>query len=262
MILSVKKTIKEIFPEFLLNKLINYYRIFKYLNDYFTFRKLNDKRFCVHFKDRRICTGDASANTGFDSHYVYHTAWAARILAQTETKEHYDIGSCLRFITIVSAFVPLKYYDLRPADLHLPNLSSAHADITNLPLKSGSVKSLSCMHVIEHIGLGRYGDPLDPEGDIKASGELSRVLANGGQLLIAVPVTGRPRIEFNAHRVYSYDRVIELFPGLKLKSFALIPDHAGQTGLIEDARRDLVNQQRYACGCFWFVKEACVCDKD
>jgi len=47
------------------------------------------------------------------------------------------------------------------------------------------------MNVVEHVGLGRYGEPLDPEGDIKAMRELRRVLAPGGSLLFVVPV-GRP----------------------------------------------------------------------
>jgi hypothetical protein len=59
------------------------------------------------------------------------------------------------------------------------------------------------MHVIEHIGLGRYGEALDPDGDLKAIRELVRVLAAGGNLLVVVPV-GRPRIQFNAHRIYDY----------------------------------------------------------
>ncbi len=46
----------------------------------------------------------------------------------------------------------------------------------------------SCMHTIEHIGLGRYGDPLDAVGDQTALSELQRVVAPGGSLLIVVPV--------------------------------------------------------------------------
>ncbi len=50
------------------------------------------------------------------------------------------------------------------------------ANILDLPFKGNSVESLSCMHVVEHIGLGRYGDPMDPEGDIEAIKELKRVV--------------------------------------------------------------------------------------
>ena len=52
------------------------------------------------------------------------------------------------------------------------------------------------MHVIEHIGLGRYGDEMDPDGDLKAIDELKRVLSRKGDLLFVVPV-GKPKIMYN-----------------------------------------------------------------
>jgi hypothetical protein len=109
------------------------------------------------------------------------------------------------------------------------------------------------MHVIEHIGLGRYGDPLDPKGDLKAISELKRVMAIGGDLLFVVPI-GQPKIMFNAHRIYSYEHVLKFFQGFRLIEFALIPDDPLDGGLIQGAHRDLVDRQRYGCGCFWFKK--------
>ena len=51
-----------------------------------------------------------------------------------------------------------------------------------------------------------YLSPIDPEGDLKAVKELSRVVTKGGSLLFVVPV-GKPRIQFNAHRIYSYKKI-------------------------------------------------------
>src|SRR5436853_180080 len=82
-----------------------------------------------------------------------------------------------------SAFIPVEFYDYRPANVQLSNLTAEAADLLALPFAEGSVESLSCMHVVEHIGLGRYGDPLDPNGDLKAIAELRRVLAPAGTLL-------------------------------------------------------------------------------
>ena len=77
------------------------------------------------------------------------------------------------------------------------------------------------MHVVEHIGLGRYGDPVDYDGDLKAIAELQRVLAPGGNLFFVVPV-GQPRIMFNAHRVYSLRTdFVEAFNTFELKEFSL-----------------------------------------
>jgi SAM-dependent methyltransferase len=170
----------------------------------------------------------------FDHHYIYHTAWAAQILARTKPRRHVDIGSSLYFAGIVSAFIPMEHYDYRKPDLTLDGLTVGHADLMALPFQDNSVESLSCMHVVEHCGLGRYGDPLDPDGDLKAMEELSRVLAPGGQLLFVAPI-GIPAIWFNAHRVYTEGQIIDAFDGLYLKIGA---------------------EPTPGCGCFCFGKAA------
>lgn len=207
------------------------------------------------WRDRYPCLGDKVPVTNFDRHYIYHPAWAARILVQTSPELHIDISSSLHFVSLVSAFLPVKFYDYRPANLQLSNLACEKADLRALPFDDQTVHSLSCMHVVEHVGLGRYGDPLDPDGDIKAMRELQRVLAQGGSLLFVVPV-GRPRIRFNAHRIYSFDQISRCFSGLQLKEFTLIPELAGSGPLIRDAGGYLVEQEDYGCGCFWFRRSA------
>jgi len=197
---------------------------------------------------------DKTATTSFDRHYVYHTAWAGRILARTNPEYHVDISSFIYFGALVSSFIPVRYYDYRPADLKLDNLTSNAADLLRLPFDDGSVKSLSSMHVVEHVGLGRYGDLIDPAGDLKAIAELKRVLAEGGSLLFVVPV-GKPKIMFNAHRIYSYEQVLDYFRGLHLKEFALIPDKPENGGLIYNVSKKETDSQNYGCGCFWFIKE-------
>ncbi len=229
-----------------------------FLNDYRRFKKMarGDTRLPMEWKDRYPCLRDKTAVASFDRHYLYHTAWAARVLAQLQPPYHVDISSFLYFSTLVSAFIPIHFYDLRPAEIKLDNFISGWADLLHLPFEDESLPSLSCMHVLEHVGLGRYGDALDPNGDLKAMSELQRVLAPGGSLLLVVPV-GKPRIMFNAHRIYSYTQVISYFPDLDLKEFALIPDRddAGGKGIIPDAPAELAQAQEYGCGCFHFVKK-------
>ena len=106
------------------------------------------------------------------------------------------------------------------------------------------------MHTIEHIGLGRYGDPIDPDGDLKAINELKRVCAVGGNLLLVVPV-GKQRIMFNAHRIYNPHTFISYLNGFSLKEFSLIAD---DNSFVNDADLDLAASQTYGCGCFLFVK--------
>lgn len=210
-------------------------------------------RFPLRKRDFFLTLFDKTATTPFDPHYVYHPAWAARVLAETKPLRHVDISSILTFSTMVSAFIPTEFYDYRPAKLNLDNLASNQGDLLALPFEDASIESLSCMHTIEHVGLGRYGDPIDPDGDLKAIDEMKRVLAKNGNLLFVVPV-GDPRIEFNAHRIYGYEQVMNAFEGLTLREFALIPDDFKTYGLIRDADPSMVGQQRYGCGCFWFTK--------
>lgn len=236
----------------LIKKLIRYAFAPFIAIDFLNFAEAADKRFALRWSDIYPCVRDKTIKTGFDRHYVYFTSWAARQLAESRPEKHVDISSSLYFAGIVSAFVPVDFYDYRPADLSLSNLSSQKADLTALPFANNSIASLSCMHVIEHIGLGRYGDPLDPEGDIKSARELSRVLAPGGTLLFVTPVGAEARIEYNAHRIYSYQAVLDLFPDLTLREFTVVPEKSGAP--IYHASPEILKNERYACGCFVFTK--------
>lgn len=218
--------------------------------DYLKFRRQDNQRFKLSPRDFYPCLRDKTFKTGFDAHYVYHTSWAARKVKEINPAVWTDISSSLYFSGIVSAFLPVDFYDYRPADLTLSNLKSSTIDLTKLAFSDNSLSSISCMHTVEHIGLGRYGDPIDPVGDLKAINELKRVLAPAGSLLFVVPV-GQPKIEYNAHRIYSYEMIKDYFKGLVLIEFSLIDDLGH---FIENANPEAVKSQKYGCGCFWFKK--------
>lgn len=226
----------------------------KYLQDWLQFSLLRKKQGGTSEPPIRFwpCLLDKTPTTKFDRHYIYHTAWAARILRRTQPLFHTDIASSLYFASIVSAFIPVEFYDYRPPHISLDQLHCQHADLLQLPFLSASLHSLSCMHVIEHVGLGRYGDPLDYLGDIKAMEELQRVLAPGGNLLLVIPM-GAPQIFFNAHRVYSPKDILRIFSPLSLQDFYFIPDDISQHP-IHHPSDSFVLAQNYGCGCFWFQK--------
>jgi len=237
-----------------IKKMRNYLFSLFIVSDYRRFiHKDKNPRFSYSWKTLFPQIFDKTKLTGFDRHYVYHTAWAARQVKNFNPAKHIDIASSLYFPGIVSAFIPVDFYDYRPAPLHLSGLTTKHADLTDLHFDTNTIESLSCLHTIEHIGLGRYGDPIDPEGDITACKELARVLAPGGQLLFVTPVGSDARIEFNAHRIYTHQRVLDLFPTLTLKEFSYIPEF-GTEGIQENANQEDLKNERYACGCFVFTK--------
>lgn len=236
--------------------LIRNYALFSLiLHDYIRFKQVlrdRNNRFTMNWRDFSSHIGDKTKTTGFDRHYLYHVAWAARKVKEINPALHVDVASSLYFCSLVSSFIPVKFYDYRPPKLELPNLTIHKGDLLKLPFKDGEIKSLSCMHTVEHIGLGRYGDPINPDGDLEAIKELKRVLALGGSLLFVVPVGGRAKIMFNAHRIYSFAMIKDYFSDMKLKEFALIPEKEG--AMILNASPERVSQESYGCGCFWFVK--------
>jgi SAM-dependent methyltransferase len=157
------------------------------------------------------------------------------------------------FCSIASGFVPVEHYDFRTPDFKLDGIQCGVQNLQALTFPSDSINSLSCMHVIEHIGLGRYGDKINPRGDIQAAKELIRVLAPGGRLIIALPLAQKASIRFNAHRIYDYSRVLELFNTLDLTEFSFLSDLNGYKFFRHASLAD-VEGSSYGCGCFVFQK--------
>lgn len=230
------------------------------IRDYCKFKLISkgQRRLQFRIKDVWPCPFDKTANTEFDRHYIYHPAWAARVLSETMPSRHADISSLLSFSTIISSFIPVDFYDYRPARVNLKKFTSNPQDLMNLSFANNSIPSLSCMHTVEHVGLGRYGDKMNYDGDLIAMKELSRVLSLNGQLLFVVPVGKENIIQFNAHRVYTKKFIADTFKsfGLQLKEFTLIPEREADGALVTNPSEELLQKQKYACGCFLFTKEA------
>ena len=64
----------------------------------------------------------------------------------------------------------------------------------------------------EHDGLGRYGDPINPDGDFEAMRKMKRIVKPGGLMFLALPV-GKDVLAWNAHRVYGRHRLPLLLQG-------------------------------------------------
>lgn len=200
--------------------------------------------------DSYPCLGDWTETTPFDPHYFYQGAWLARRIAAARPESHVDVGSSVSTLAVVSAIVDTVFIDRRPLQAELPGLRCQFGDILAMPFQDGSIESLSCLHVIEHIGLGRYGDPIDPAGSAQAAKELSRVLAQSGRLYVSTPV-GRERVCFNAHRVFAPQTVLDLFGSLSLAEFSWVDD----LGVLRTkATPGEANDADYGCGLFEFKR--------
>jgi SAM-dependent methyltransferase len=201
-------------------------------------------------RDAYPCLFDRTSATPFDGIYFYQDIWAFKAILRANAPTHVDVGSRATFVGMLSAITHVTFIDIRPLKVKLDNFDSRRGSILDLPLDTGSVQSLSCLHVAEHVGLGRYGDPLDPEGTKKAARELSRVLGPGGNLYFSLPV-GQPRVCFNAHRIHGPQQILDYFSDLQLVDFAAVDDQ-GKFRLEADPG-DFA-EAVYSCGLFHFTR--------
>lgn len=220
-------------------------RFLRFLRDWRVYKQLAGAEEC-RFLDTYPCLHDATANAPFDVHYFYQDVWAARHIARANAQLHIDVGSRVDFVGFLTAITKVVFLDIRPLKATVGRLQYVKADIVRLPLPDSSVSSLSCLHVAEHIGLGRYGDKLDPLGTVKAAAELGRVLAQAGTLYFSVPI-GVERVCFNAHRIFAPRTVLAMFPGLRLDEFSMIDDDGN---FRENVSIETAENARYSCGLF------------
>lgn len=232
------------------NRVLAIRGLFRYLLDWRAYQDLAGGA-ALRWRDSFPQLADWSAHTPFDAHYFFQAGWAARRLSASPPSCHVDVGSSVTMLAVLSGFVPTVFVDVRPLQAYFSGLMRVAGNIQNLPFSDGCLQSVSSLHVIEHVGLGRYGDRLDPNGSSRAAAELVRVLAPGGRLLVSIPV-GRERVEFNAHRVFAPETVLVMFEGLTLAAFSMVDDGGAYHANVSPAYG---RNAEYACGMFEFWRE-------
>lgn len=219
-----------------------------------------DKESCFPFSEKNmwLISDDYYAPAGFpNQHYFLQDIWGARKVMESKAQVHYDIGSRLDgFISHLLVFMKkINYIDIRPLPYEIPGLSFIQADATNLEgIADSSIESLSSFHAVEHFGLGRYGDPIDPNACFKAMKAFGRVLKPDGHLYFGVPIGPENKLIFNAHRIFHPMTVIEKMEGLKLVDFAYIKELAVHHVEVNRIEEEISCIPEYSCGLFEFSK--------
>lgn len=219
------------------------------------YRRLQRQDFPVNVANLEPILTDFRAQAGVArGHYFHQDLWAARKIVARAPPRHVDVGSRIDgFVAHLLTIMPVTVIDIRPLESDVEGLTFLRADATRLDaVRSSSVESLSSLHAIEHIGLGRYGDAIDPDGWAKAVSELARILAPGGRLYLSVPI-GRQRLCFNAHRVFRPGTILEACAPLRLVSFSAVDD---AERLVANVSPDAFDDAHLACGLFELTKEA------
>ena len=190
--------------------------------------------------------------------YFHQDMLVARRIYMAQPGRHIDVGSRFDgFVAHVAVFREIDVVDIRPMTGSIRNVRFIQADLMqSLGPLAASTDSLSCLHALEHFGLGRYGDPIDPSGHLKGFKALIEILKPAGTFYLSFPI-GRPVVEFNAHRVFECQEVLN-WPGsenLELQRFDYVDDEGT---LHEDVPTDEINARcsglKHGCGIYTFTR--------
>lgn len=196
-----------------------------YRNNLKMYKKNNRREeFAYNAKCSYPIYADRYKSAGHLGAYFWQDLWAAKLIKRDNPEKHYDIGSRIDgFIGHLASFRDnIILLDVRPMKQKIPGVSFIQTDATTLEeIDDASVKSISALCSLEHFGLGRYGDPINPEGSFEAFLSIKRVLAKGGHCYISVPI-GREHLEFDAHRVFYASTIVREFEPLELLEFSCI----------------------------------------
>ncbi|WOB10081.1 DUF268 domain-containing protein [Piscinibacter gummiphilus] len=187
-------------------------------------------------------------------HYFHQDLLVAGFVHTAKPLRHIDVGSRIDgFVAHVAAFRPIEVIDIRPLSMTKhQNICYVQGNLMDLdPGLHEVCDSLSCLHAIEHFGLGRYGDPVDPLGHRRGFDNLVRMLKGGGHLYVSFPI-GRSAVHFNAHRVFDPTEVLGWAGDrLELLRFDYVDD-AGDLHL--DQSLATPPRLDYGCGIYSFRK--------
>lgn len=191
--------------------------------------------------------------------YFWLDLLIARKIFAAKPEKHVDIGSRVDgFVAHVASFREIEVIDIRPITTSIPGVTFKQADLMNPAAEiTDYCDSLSCLHALEHFGLGRYGDPIDPKGYESGICNMAKILRAGGVFYLSVPV-GNERVEFNAQHVFDPRTIVEAAKGhgLQLHEFTVFsPDSGWVETDASLAALEVAGKKWYGLGNFTFIKK-------
>ncbi len=198
-----------------------------FTRDYRKFKKLLINKAEFPFAAIYPIMMEKSTNSGkMKGAYFHQDLLVARRIYENKPVKHVDVGSRIDgFVAHVAVFREIEVFDIRKQTNTVKNIVFKQADFMQLPEDlTEYCDSVSSLHALEHFGLGRYGDPIDPYGHIKGIESLCRMLKPGGTFYFAVPM-GKQRIEYNAHRIFDLSYLIKILEEkFDIKSYNYVDD--------------------------------------
>jgi hypothetical protein len=231
-----------------------------FIHDLIKIKKQKNKDSKFYFGKTYPILNERFSESGVMSgHYFHQDLYIARKIFINNPERHVDIGSRTDgFVAHVAVFREIEIIDIREQKNKVKNIIFRKADLMQLPENMiNYCDSISALHSIEHFGLGRYGDPIDYYGYLKAIENISKILQSNGKFYFAVPI-GRQRIEFNAHRIFSVQYLLDLLSAhFYVNSFSYVNDKGEFFENMELSKKEVeVNFGcKYGCGIFELTKK-------
>ena len=258
----MKKLIRKIYwvlsSQFGINPrqfIYSFFGLPRYIRDFFNFRK--KYRGSIELMP---CLHDWFEEGGeTNTEYFWQDLYIAQKINQESPSKHVDIGSRVDgFVAHVASYREIEVFDIRQITSEIPNVIFKQADLME-PVNDYSdyCDSLSCLHALEHFGLGRYKDEINVDGYKLGLGNMAKMLKKDGTFYLSTPV-GKEKVAFNAHRIFNPSELKSIMNeyGLALKEFAWFGESRKIIHSI-DIEADFVrlSQMHYALGIFTFVKQ-------
>ena len=227
---------------------IRYIHIF--IRDYFEFKKLS------HIDHILPMLGDHKEKSSkVIKHYFNQDLLVASYIFKNSPKKHVDVGSRVDgFVAHVASFRKIEVIDIRNNNFQFKNIIFKKKDINNIDKSLiNYCDSISCLHTLEHFGLGRYGDKIDPEGHIIGFKNLLKILKKNGRLYISFPISNENKIYFNSERSFHPEEILKWSNNLELLKFDLIADN---DKIFHDINLKKIKKKlNYSCGIYVFKKK-------
>lgn len=220
-------------------------------------KKNKRENFCVNKDNLWPILWDKYSKAGTMGNYFLQDLWAAKLINKAGTKKHFDIGSRIDgFIGHLLAMnIEVTLIDIREFPGEIEGLHTIVDDATLLrEIPEKSIESMSALCSLEHFGLGRYGDPIDPEACFLCFVEIQKRMKPGGNLYLSLPI-GRERVEFNAHRIFYASTIVNCFCEMELVEYSCVTEEKIEYNVDIHKYDQDEHNGNYRYGLFHFVKK-------
>ena len=230
----------------------------RYFKNYIVFKKkagaIPEKIFCLP-----VLGEHKNTSGNLVKHYFYQDLIVASHIFRKKPKKHVDVGSRIDgFVAHVASFRKVEVFDIRSNNFQFNNIIFKKKNINKFDKSLiNYCDSLSCLHTLEHIGLGRYGDEIDVKGHIKALFNLSKMVKPNGNLYLSYPISNTSKIYFNSERIFDHQEILEWLNNrdlkLKLVNFDFINDNE-KVYLNTNLENLSLKKIKYGCGIYTLKK--------